>query len=242
MSNGSKKGERPSQENRPPQPRRPKTARAPAAGPSRMVRLFVSMALLLHVGVLFLYPLANSRTSTSVKAIAQSPYLRWYADPLYLNQGYGFFAPDPGPGMLVEYEVFDDSGEIITEGTFPDAERLWPRLRYHRYKMLADQLQHPDGEPRMTYVLERFARHLVRQHEGQRASIRSISHELVLHGDWLGDESLGLAGKPIDDKSLYRTLMHVQQTRADVERADAKVAPLTEPARRAEAIEPGDQL
>lgn len=222
MSSGGKKPDRPPQERSQP------AQKTTTAGPSRAVRILVSIVLAFHVFVLFLYPLNNSRSSATVASIAQWPGLRWYADPLYLNNGYGFFGPDPGPGMLIDYQVFDNSGEVIAEGRFPDAERIWPRLRYHRYKMLADQLDSPqfspaDNEARKRYMLERYAQHLIRKYDGQSATVEQVMHELVRHHEWLGDDEQGIPPKTLDDKSTYRTLMQVRQTRADVERSDARL-------------------
>ncbi len=216
MSTGGKKGDAPPT----------KKPKAPSEAPSRAVRILVSLLLLLHLLVLFLYPLANSRTSDSVRAVAQSWLLRLYADPLYLNHGHGFFGPDPGAGFIIEYQVQDGDGETIAEGKFPDSDRIWPRLRYHRYKMLADQLETPNPDPdfvrrRKTYMLERYAQQLIRQYDGQRATVTQVMHEIVPHYEWIGDKERGIEPKSLDDKSLYRDLVTVTQTRADVEASDA---------------------
>ena len=39
--------------------------------------------------------------------------------PPFLNNGYRFFAPEPGPGHLVRYEIVTRDGRQI-EGSFPD--------------------------------------------------------------------------------------------------------------------------
>ena len=224
MSSGGNKGEAPQSK----KAKAAKPARAAGEAPGRAVRILVSFVLALHVFVLFLYPLANSRTSTTVRAVAQSPWIRWYADPLYLNHGHGFFGPDPGAGFIVEYQVHDDRGEVVAEGKFPDAERIWPRLRYHRFKMLADQLETPlpdatVAERRRIYMLQRYAHQLIRQYDGERATVTQVMHSIVPHNEWLGDEQRGIEPKALDDKSLYRELKRVTQTRADVEAADAQL-------------------
>ena len=39
---------------------------------------------------------------------------RPYLEAAYLDHGYAFFAPDPGPSHLVRYELeFDDGGVIL---------------------------------------------------------------------------------------------------------------------------------
>ena len=58
---------------------------------------------------------------------------------LYLNQGHSFFAPEVGPGHIIRYELFDQSGRVVEQGELPNRKEHWPRLRYHRHFMLADQ-------------------------------------------------------------------------------------------------------
>lgn len=224
MSTGGKKGERPPQGEPKARPR-PADARE---GPGRMTRIVASIALLLHVVVLFLYPLANSRTSTTVQDFAQWSWFRWYPDILYLNHGYGFFGPDPGPGIVLEYEVRDAAGETVAEGKFPDADRIWPRLRYHRYKMLADQIESIQFDPniaeqRKRFMMQRYARQLIRQYGGESATVTQMLHEIVPLEVWLGNEEQGIEPKALDDKSTYKQLLQVRQTKADVEQADEEL-------------------
>lgn len=85
---------------------------------------------------------------------------RWtapYVDWLYLDHGYFFFAPNPGPSHLVGVSVDSPQAVDQTVGVlapsvadgeglrldrwgyvFPDRKRQWPRLLYHRYFMLSE--------------------------------------------------------------------------------------------------------
>ncbi|NIO41435.1 MAG: hypothetical protein GTO41_15415, partial [Burkholderiales bacterium] len=56
---------------------------------------------------------------------------------MFLDHGYRFFAPEPGPGHLVRYEVTTSDGAGAA-GQFPDRDRIWPRLLYHRWFMLSE--------------------------------------------------------------------------------------------------------
>lgn len=56
-----------------------------------------------------------------------------------LNNGYRFFAPDPGASHLVKYELLKD-GQPIATGKFPDKDSHWPRLYYHRHFMLSEMM------------------------------------------------------------------------------------------------------
>lgn len=64
-------------------------------------------------------------------ANSMQTYTQW----LYMDHGYFFFAPNPGPGRLIQYTP----SSIPTETrVLPDKKRQSPRLLYHRYLMLAE--------------------------------------------------------------------------------------------------------
>lgn len=60
-----------------------------------------------------------------------------YMKAMSLDNGYRFFAPDPGPSHLIRYEVWRGSKELAA-GQFPDRQRHRPRLLYHRYFMISE--------------------------------------------------------------------------------------------------------
>lgn len=88
--------------------------------------------------------------SPSVSLLLQP--LASYGQFLYLDRGYAFFAPDPGPSHLLRVELKakqdgNDSAAKIEERTtsteirtYPDLNQQWPRLLYHRHFMLAEFL------------------------------------------------------------------------------------------------------
>lgn len=71
---------------------------------------------------------------------------RWlapYVDWMYLDHGYFFFAPNPGPNHLVAVQqrsrdTARPAGLQSDAFVFPDRKEQWPRLLYHRYFMLAE--------------------------------------------------------------------------------------------------------
>lgn len=93
--------------------------------------------------------------------------VRGYSQFAYLDHGYAFFAPEPGPSHLIRATITPPSGtDATTTGTdaaasspspvaplvrnYPDLNDQWPRLLYHRHFMLAEFLNdiyHPPGEP-----------------------------------------------------------------------------------------------
>ncbi len=125
---------------------------------------------------------------------------RPYLQAAYLNHGYHFFAPEPGPSHLVRYEVELADGSRQS-GFFPDRTRHRPRLLYHRYFMLSEHLNalmDSGAAPEVVgaYVAS-FARRILHVHRGQRATLYLMRHLLP-------EPAAVLAGKPLDEPSLYR--------------------------------------
>jgi hypothetical protein len=154
------------------------------------------------------------------------PYLRL----AYLNHGYRFFAPNPGPSHLVRYEV-DGAERGQISGTFPDPGELWPRLLYHRFFMISEtvyniedpvsirpvagalsetELREFEEQRRTADALVRsIARHLLEQHHGQRVRLFLREHRIPTPPQVL-------AGWKLNDPRLYRERPLGQFTRAEL--------------------------
>jgi len=70
---------------------------------------------------------------------SMAPYVDW----MYLDHGYFFFAPNPGPSHLVaiQSKVPEPPRASSLRGdaiVFPNRNEHWPRLLYHRYFMLSE--------------------------------------------------------------------------------------------------------
>ena len=109
--------------------------------------------------------------------IALTKYLHHYANLLYINNGYDFFSPDPGVSHQIKYEVFNNAGEKIADGQFPNRREQWPRLFYHRHMMLVEQSRDPmaAGQGWETAIAER----LLEKHDGDRVRLAMIRHHLL---------------------------------------------------------------
>src|SRR5690349_18560099 len=101
-------------------------AERPSWSWSLRVRFIVSAALVWHLVGLLAGPISSPPSILGDRL--QSVYLP-YLQAAYLNHGYKFFGPDPGPSHLVRYVVEMADGERL-EGTFPDRKAHWPRLLY----------------------------------------------------------------------------------------------------------------
>lgn len=183
--------------------------------PAAFVRFIVSLLIIWHFAAVFLAALSVPPSSSLVVDITQRPPMQWYLDALYLNHGHYLFAPNPGPGHLIRYELLDERGGMIAQGEFPSTEKQWPRLRYHRHLMLADQAGLPveNREVRQYWervYLESYARHLLRiNQDAQMVRLRRIEH-------WPLPLPLAIEGRKITDPEGYQTLLEVSQRRSDL--------------------------
>lgn len=100
------------------------------------IRAVVSLLILVHLAAVILPP-----TSMEGSPLASRGWygLRAYIEAAYLNHGYHFFAPQPGPSHLIRFELELDNGDR-QDGIFPSKDNNWPRLLYHRHFMLTEFL------------------------------------------------------------------------------------------------------
>lgn len=114
--------------------------RVPHGGWSGAIRGLVSLCLVYHVLAMFVSPWAVPPTSEL--AVMVQRCVAHYQTLLYLNHGYRFFAPDPGPASVVEYQIERTDGSRL-QGLFPDRQAInrdYPRLNYHRWFMWSETL------------------------------------------------------------------------------------------------------
>lgn len=83
-------------------------------------------------------------------------------------------SPDPGASTLIAWEIPRD-GEAPAVGRFPDVS-VCPRLLYHRYFMLAENVWAFDDETQQD-MLRAYARHFAAQFGAERISLNRVSHE-----------------------------------------------------------------
>lgn len=94
----------------------------------------------------------RSDVQTAPDATLLRSWLHPYSQWMYLDHGYFFFAPNPGPGHLLRISASDDPLAPSAERRFqdsdansdaivrllPDRKSQFPRLLYHRYFMLSE--------------------------------------------------------------------------------------------------------
>jgi hypothetical protein len=187
-----------------------KTNPAAIRGWSLARRVFVSLLLIFHVVAVFIPPFtfATSSGPGSGSPFAEPLMNMWkpYTDLMFLDHGYFFFAPNPGPSHLLKAKLEFADGRPPRELTFPDREQQWPRLLYHRHFMLAEQLHSdfvppqvpPEIDPislsrwqraRAMYVEKRqsFADHLRITYGASAVTLKRVEHELMTPGEYAAE-------------------------------------------------------
>lgn len=170
-------------------------------------KIVISILLGLHLVAVIVAPL-------SIEGSPIASRLWWgfrpYLQAAYLNHGYHFFAPQPGPSHLLRYELDLPDGSRVTE-TIPDRDRNRPRLFYHRHFMLTEFLNvlreqtegvdDPQAPPRRIFdrYSESYARHLLAKHQAKQVTIHLVRH-LIPFPDEVA------AGRPLNDPALYQDL------------------------------------
>jgi hypothetical protein len=188
-------------------------------------RCVISVLVLLHLTAVFIPPFTFATRSgpspdlVSPLAIRVMGYFRIYIDAAFLNHGYAFFAPDPGPSHLIKYRLEFDDGRLPINATFPDLKRHRPRLLYHRHFMLSEQLNGEWAPPVMPPDLpadqvenwkqalesydakwNSFEQHLLHKYGAQRITMVRIQHRLPA---WLEVRD---RNQRLDDPSLFREI------------------------------------
>ena len=189
--------------------------------PAKLYRFAISILLIGHLLAVILPPLSFQAGQSPSVATLFAP-LEGYSQFLYIDRGYAFFAPDPGPSRLIQAAITERNGQRV-EKMFPDREDQWPRLLYHRHFMLAEYLQEiyqPPGPPpglaqvdrqeaefwvrtraRYEHVRNSAVEHLKHKYPGRDVVIRRLEH--------LVPDFIEFQADPIEltDPRLYRVLL-----------------------------------
>ena len=141
------------------------------AGLKKSGYVLVNFWLAFHVFAIFISPAGMPPASPLL--VDASRVALPYNQLLFLNHGYHFFAPDPGASTLISWAI-DRPGDTPLKGHFPDPD-IRPRLLYHRYFMLAENI---DAFPFETQdqVFRAYARHFAFQHDSPSIRLSRLRH------------------------------------------------------------------
>ena len=174
-----------------------KVGDAPAAAAVRFPwwKGVVSLWIVYHLAGIVIAPASVPPSSDIVRNSWRlvGPYLQF----LYLNHGFHFFAPDPGPSTLVRYVADLPDGTSVV-GQIPDKQTMRPRLLYHRHFMLTEFLAASDNmDPALQPLHVRaLARQVARQHGAESVTLSRVSH-LLPAMEWCR------SGLSLEDAQLY---------------------------------------
>lgn len=132
----------------------------------------LSLWLVFHVFAVFISPAAMPPSSPLLEDGYQIALP--YNEALFLNHGYHYFAPDPGASTLIAWEI-PREGDVPLVGRFPEVT-IRPRLMYHRYFMLAENVWAFDEETQ-DEMLRAYAQQVAGQFGSDRISISRVRHE-----------------------------------------------------------------
>jgi hypothetical protein len=157
------------------------------------------------------YSLSRPALAEDLRAVFR-PYLQ----ACFLDHGYQFFAPEPGPSHLVRYEIKLADGSR-KEGVFPNLQEHWPRLLYHRHFMLSEfvnGLYAPPEAPAAAQAQfkaysKSYAQHLLRDHNADEVTLHLRRHMIATPQDVT-------QGTRLDNPRLYEELPLGTYTRADL--------------------------
>ncbi len=202
------------------------------------VKIAITAVILFHLLAIVLPPLSfQAQGSSGVSPFVGrlSLLVERYSQFLYMNRGYAFFAPDPGPSHLIQVRVQDSKGNR-EEMLYPDINRQWPRLLYHRYFMLTEYL-HEIYRPRVNssnaltvedlvglreererydLIRDSYSRHLQSVHGGKQISLRRIEHLLPRYDLYRRDP------RPLNDPISYRVLLDTSVVEGGEDRSTSR--------------------
>ncbi|QDT02774.1 hypothetical protein K227x_11520 [Rubripirellula lacrimiformis] len=218
-------------------------------------RLILSVLLVGHLLAVVLPPLSfQTRGPIGLSPVIATLFapLEGYSQALYMDRGYAFFAPDPGPSHLVQAAITGKDGNRV-EQMIPDLEQQWPRLLYHRHFMLSEfltEIYQPPGPPPELVELDRqeaenwvrararyehfrqsMVDHLESKNPGHQVAIRRIEHVIPDREQYLENPI------PLDDPQLYRVLLD-RPILLDDPAMQGRVGDLTAPDRPPETVPP----
>jgi hypothetical protein len=201
------------------------TASGPTGQPGNLklwLRVVFSILIIAHVLAVFTPPFAFS---TRMGGNAPSPIaaglmsmFRPYVGFMFLDHGYAFFAPDPGPSHLVRAHLEFEDGRPGKDVIYPDLNEQFPRLLYHRHFMLSESLNTrfvppnpPPGvvDDSMEYRAWRhsrdnyealwnsFERHIAKTYGATSAVLTRVEHRQLI------PEQFQQGKMRINDASLY---------------------------------------
>lgn len=133
----------------------------------------INLLLIWHVFAIAISP--SSMPPASPLLADASNVARPYNQALFLNHGYHYFAPNPGASSLLEFQTTPEN-DVPQLHRIPDTTSYFPRLRYHRFFMLAENVW-AFGDDAQQDFIEAYARHFSKSLNSDSIEVISVSHD-----------------------------------------------------------------
>jgi hypothetical protein len=111
----------------------PPPPQAACGGPSRTIKLIISLVILFHCSAILFNVLAGGGPFV-MREVAG--YYRPYLVFFWLTNGYRFYAPDPGPTDVVWYHVHFEDGTVAWK-VVPRREDYYLRMPFQRHMSIS---------------------------------------------------------------------------------------------------------
>jgi hypothetical protein len=164
---------------------------------SRRWQWLLLVPVTVHLLAVFSEPFhffSRSEVQTAPDAMLLRSWLHPYSQWMYLDHGYFFFAPNPGPGHLLRISASDDPLPPAAEhrsqedaatsdaivNLLPDRKSQFPRLLYHRYFMLSEFYYNRYAPYELTPELSRDPV-LLQNWKSDRKLYTSIQQSIISH-------------------------------------------------------------
>ncbi len=146
------------------------TASTPRGAGRRLLRWGINLAVVLHFSAILAGAGSVLAAPGYVRAIWEvfQPYLQC----LSLNPSYNFFAPEPSPAHILEFEIIRADGTIVHR-RLPDLS-IRPHLRYERHLLLAEHIGISPISDHNYY--RSYARHLCEEYGASKVRVTHLLH------------------------------------------------------------------
>jgi len=162
-------------------------------------RMGASILVALHLAAVAVAPWAAPPPAPEL-AQRVSQWLTPYQAGAFLDHGYRFFAPDPGPSHIVRYELELADG-TTRSGRLPDPAANWPRLLYHRYFMMTETLFNTYSQIQEQAPFDRMPEQQRREVEARNAYARQLVQVLAK----------AIAQQLLEDHGAVRVQLYLEQ-------------------------------
>ncbi len=154
-----------------PVPVRPRSAAARREVRNRPLRWFINLCVILHFSAV----LSAAVVIGPAPGYAQAAWKVFhpYLQVLFLNYGFNFFAPEPSPSTLMDFEAVRADGSIV-KGRIPERS-TWPGLLYERHLLLTEHIGIVPEDARQEWYRS-YACHLCRKYGALKVHLVLLMH------------------------------------------------------------------